>query len=205
MPGPRAVQNLQMPHPRDWQGGQMPHSSPGGGGQGAGRIDWCIRRSTFKFGFLTYTKALLPVVSTDFPQLVHVKSWKNLAFTIDLICKINFVCTSTLIEKTLKENQFVGESKYPTASLIFAQLHSPKTERMKKELILTACISSFDETTRNDRKSCPAQRGIAFASMTLLDTRIGSRWGGGGGGGGGGLPPPPPPNKPWWLFSIKLE
>ena len=25
MPGPRAVQNLQMPHPRDWQGGQMMH------------------------------------------------------------------------------------------------------------------------------------------------------------------------------------
>ena len=32
MPGPRAVQNLQMPHPQDWQGGQMPRSSPGGGG-----------------------------------------------------------------------------------------------------------------------------------------------------------------------------
>ena len=32
MPGPRAVQNLEMPHPRDWQGGQMPRSSPGGGG-----------------------------------------------------------------------------------------------------------------------------------------------------------------------------
>ena len=32
MPGPRAVQNLQMPHPRDCQGGQMPRSSPGGGG-----------------------------------------------------------------------------------------------------------------------------------------------------------------------------
>ena len=31
MPGPRAVQNLQMPHPQDWQGGQMPRSSPGGG------------------------------------------------------------------------------------------------------------------------------------------------------------------------------
>ena len=99
---------------------------------------------------------------------------RSIAFTIDFISKINFVCTSTLIEKTLKENQFVGESKYPTASLIFAQFHSPKTERTKKELILTACISSFDETTRNDRKSCPAQRGIAFASMTLLDTRIGS-------------------------------
>ena len=30
MPGPRAVQNLQMPHPRYLQGGQMPRSSPGG-------------------------------------------------------------------------------------------------------------------------------------------------------------------------------
>ena len=31
MPGPRAVQNLQMPHPQDWQGGQMSRSRPGGG------------------------------------------------------------------------------------------------------------------------------------------------------------------------------
>ena len=31
MPGPRAVQHLQMPHPRDWQGGQMPRSCPEGG------------------------------------------------------------------------------------------------------------------------------------------------------------------------------
>ena len=29
IPGPRAVQILEMPHPRDWQGGQM-----GGGGGG---------------------------------------------------------------------------------------------------------------------------------------------------------------------------
>ena len=29
MPGPQAVQNLQLPHPRDWQGGQMPRSRPG--------------------------------------------------------------------------------------------------------------------------------------------------------------------------------
>ena len=69
---------------------------------------------------------------------------RSIAFTIDLICKINcvqsFVCTSTLIEKTLKENQFVGESKEPTARR-FAQFHSPQT--VKKELILTACISSF--------------------------------------------------------------
>ena len=32
MPGPRAVQNLQMPQPRDWQGGKMPRSCPGGSG-----------------------------------------------------------------------------------------------------------------------------------------------------------------------------
>ena len=44
MPGPWAVQNLQMPHPRDWQGVQMPLSSLGGGGGrlGAGGIDWYI-------------------------------------------------------------------------------------------------------------------------------------------------------------------
>ena len=39
MPGPRAVQNLQMPHPRDWQGGQMPRSSPGGGGWAQVELD----------------------------------------------------------------------------------------------------------------------------------------------------------------------
>ena len=42
MPGPQAVQNLQMPHPRDWQGGQMPRSNQRAGGLGAGVIDWCI-------------------------------------------------------------------------------------------------------------------------------------------------------------------
>ena len=61
------------------------------------------------------------------------KTVKKIARTIDLICKINFVCTSTPIEKRLKENQFVGESKEQTARL-FAQFHSPQTERMKKEL-----------------------------------------------------------------------
>ena len=50
MPGPRALQNLQMPHPRDWQGGQMPRSSPGGGGVlGAGGIDGCITSINVKF------------------------------------------------------------------------------------------------------------------------------------------------------------
>ena len=39
MPGPRAVQNLQMPHPRDWQGVQMPRSSPGGPGR---RWNWLM-------------------------------------------------------------------------------------------------------------------------------------------------------------------
>ena len=38
MPGPRAVQNLQMPYPRDWQGGQMPRSSPEEGGGGVGWV-----------------------------------------------------------------------------------------------------------------------------------------------------------------------
>ena len=50
MPGPWAVQNLQIPHPQNGQGGQMPRSSPGGGGGGGGGaalgtggIDWCIK------------------------------------------------------------------------------------------------------------------------------------------------------------------
>lgn len=40
----------------------------------------------------------------------------------------------TLFERTLKENQFVGESEEP-ASRLFAQFHSPQTDRMKKEII----------------------------------------------------------------------
>ena len=36
-----------------------------------------LRRVTFKFGNFTNFKALFQVVSTDFPSLVHVKSWKN--------------------------------------------------------------------------------------------------------------------------------
>ena len=39
MPGPRAVQDLQMPHPRDWQGGQMPRSCPGGWGGGWAQVE----------------------------------------------------------------------------------------------------------------------------------------------------------------------
>ena len=31
MPGPRAVQNLQMPHPRECQGGHLPRNSRGAG------------------------------------------------------------------------------------------------------------------------------------------------------------------------------
>ena len=38
MPGPRAVQNLQMPHSRDWQDEQIPCSSPGGGGGGGSAL-----------------------------------------------------------------------------------------------------------------------------------------------------------------------
>ena len=35
------------------------------------------RGITFIFGNFTHIKALFPVALTDFPQLVHVKSWKN--------------------------------------------------------------------------------------------------------------------------------
>lgn len=43
-------------------------------------------------------------------------------------------CAYTLFERTLKENQFVGESEEPAARL-FAQFNSPQTDRMKKEII----------------------------------------------------------------------
>ena len=43
MPGPWAVQNLQMPHPWGWKGGQMLRSSPSGEGLVAAGIDECIK------------------------------------------------------------------------------------------------------------------------------------------------------------------
>ena len=39
MPGPRAVQNLQMPHPRTDKAGKCPAVARGGGVLGAGGID----------------------------------------------------------------------------------------------------------------------------------------------------------------------
>ena len=36
-----------------------------------------LRRVTFKFGNFTNFKALFQVMTTDFPELIHVKSWKN--------------------------------------------------------------------------------------------------------------------------------
>ena len=56
MPGPRAVQHLQMPHPRDLQGGQMPG---GGGGLGAGGIDWCIKQEMLNLIDLSYFLAMI--------------------------------------------------------------------------------------------------------------------------------------------------
>ena len=61
MPGPRAVQHLQMPHPRDLQGGQMPRKLPGGegGGLGAGGIDWCIKQEMLNLIDLSYFLAMI--------------------------------------------------------------------------------------------------------------------------------------------------
>ena len=36
-----------------------------------------FQQITFKFGNFIHFRALFSVVSTDFPELVHVKSWKN--------------------------------------------------------------------------------------------------------------------------------
>ena len=80
MPGPRAVQNLQIPHPWDWQGGQMPRSSPGeGGGLGAGGIDWCIKQLFFSIS-----------VNSGFRNIYLATSWLGKYFaTIPSIEKNN--------------------------------------------------------------------------------------------------------------------
>ena len=83
---------------------------------------------------------------------------RSIAFTIDLICKINFVCTSTW-ENAKKE--FVGESKEPTARL-FAQFHSPQTERMKKE-----CISSFVLNRVIKLRVLPPKQGMYFTALAI--------------------------------------
>ena len=36
-----------------------------------------LKHFTFKFGNFTNIEVLLPLVSMDFPELVHVKIWKN--------------------------------------------------------------------------------------------------------------------------------
>ena len=36
-----------------------------------------LQSITFKFGNFSNFKALFSMVSTDFPKLVHIKSWKN--------------------------------------------------------------------------------------------------------------------------------
>ena len=57
MPGPWAVQYLQMPHPGDWQGGQMPAVARGeGGGLGTDGIDWTDALTTWKLSHLIKTK-----------------------------------------------------------------------------------------------------------------------------------------------------
>ena len=50
MPGPRAVQNLQMPHPRELQGVQMPCSSPGGAWAQVELTDALFNNINFAFG-----------------------------------------------------------------------------------------------------------------------------------------------------------
>ena len=63
MPGPWAVQNLQIPHPRDSQGGQLPRSAVArGGGRGvlgAAGIDCCIMHMAGYFQVISFL--ILPV------------------------------------------------------------------------------------------------------------------------------------------------
>ena len=65
MPGPRAVQNLQIPHPRDSQGGQLPRSGVARGWGavrgllGAAGIDCCIMHMVGYFEVISFL--ILPV------------------------------------------------------------------------------------------------------------------------------------------------
>ena len=74
MPGPRAVQNLQMPHPRDLLGGQTPCSSPGGGGAGR-RWNWLMHYDK-AFGVNVYSSLSMLISVQEFAFLwIVLKKW----------------------------------------------------------------------------------------------------------------------------------
>ena len=69
MPGPRAVQNLQMPDPRDWQGGQIPPSSPGGRGWAQLELTDAVQFLRFAVGLLVEPSLVSLIVVFDFWSL----------------------------------------------------------------------------------------------------------------------------------------
>ena len=109
MPGPRAVQHLQMPHSRDWQGGQMPRSCPGGGGLGAGGIDWCIIEHACSvkgagywtlFAFLSSSNSSIKTQQQQKHQnLVDIQRscsrFVSIAYTLNCTCTIDFSSDQT--------------------------------------------------------------------------------------------------------------
>ena len=64
MPGPRAVQNLQMPHSRDRQGGQMPRSSPGGGSWAQVELTDALIDMTIEEKYLEFATLIILTEST---------------------------------------------------------------------------------------------------------------------------------------------
>ena len=72
MPGPRAVQNLQLPHPRDWQGGQMPRCSPGAAGRS---WNWLMHEDLECISY--FLKGLCRKAGSNTEWLYHIFSTKE--------------------------------------------------------------------------------------------------------------------------------
>ena len=90
IPGPRAVQHLQMPHPWYWQGGQMPRSYPGGGGGAGRRWNWLMHKwpAAFTDNFFTFWGCLLTRAFTVFNR-ISVKGRRAIHIVLPI-----FVCPS---------------------------------------------------------------------------------------------------------------
>ena len=136
MPGPQAVQNLQIPHPRDWQGGQTPRSCPGGGWAQVELTDALISKNVNQLTILfalegtTYIwavsisqqtgkkKSCIPCpnlgesrfpVSTRRSQILLKFPSTDFAFSRILYGKITYLCSSAINERTRKNKKKNGE------------------------------------------------------------------------------------------------
>ena len=90
-----------------------------------------FQQITFKFGNFINFKALFSVVSTDFPELVHVKSWKNSwkgLFTAYYIMALFFFVYKTPVQLTysLWRNVITMLRDYVTKVNRFIELGLPE-------------------------------------------------------------------------------